>query len=81
MRFAHVVSDTSFEELHAFAATLTLPRPLRFHRDHYDVPEPFWDQVVERGAQIVTTREIVRRMRAAGLRITSAGSAPPRRDG
>jgi hypothetical protein len=68
MRFAHLVSDRSHDELHEFVATLDLPRPLRFHRDHYDVPEPWWDEVVARGAVLVTSRELVRRLRSAGLR-------------
>ena len=38
-RFAHLVSDTSLDELHAFEAALPLPRRLRFHNDHYDVAE------------------------------------------
>jgi hypothetical protein len=67
-RFAHLVSDTSLEELHAFAARLPLERPLRFHRDHYDVAEPVWSIVVNAGARVVTAREIVQRLRAAGLR-------------
>ena len=36
-RFAHLVSDASLDELHAFADALSLPRRLRFHNDHYDV--------------------------------------------
>jgi hypothetical protein len=70
MRFAHLVSDASFEELHAFVAALTLPRPLKFHRDHYDVPETFWQDVVDAGAYAVTTKEIVRRR----VRVTSLPS-------
>jgi hypothetical protein len=69
--FAHLVSDESLAELHAFATAIDgLPRPLKFHRDHYDVPAQFWDQVVARGATVVSTRELVRRLRAAGLRAT-----------
>jgi hypothetical protein len=67
-RFAHLVSDTSLEELRAFVDALDPPRPLRFHRDHYDVPAEMWTMVVERGATVVSTREIVRRLRCAGLR-------------
>jgi hypothetical protein len=67
-RFAHLASDASLEELHAFAARLRLERPLRFHRDHYDVAERDWSTVVDAGAQVVTAREIVQRLRAAGLR-------------
>ena len=73
--FAHLVSDTSLAELHEFVATLQTPRPLRFHRDHYDVPADIWSAVVERGANVVSTREIVRRLRRAGLRIR-VGSGP-----
>ena len=67
-RFAHLVSDTSIEELHDFVTTLPTPRPLRFHRDHYDVPAGLWSLVVDQGVTVVSTREIVRRLRRAGLR-------------
>lgn len=82
-RFAHLVSDASHDELHAFAAALSLPRRLRFHDDHYDIPERWWQVAVDAGAYVVTTRELVRRIRAAGLRArpTSAGTAPRRRAG
>jgi hypothetical protein len=77
------VSDTSLEELHAFEAALAVPRRLRFHNDHYDVPERVWQLAVDAGAEVVTTHELVRRIRAAGLRArpTSAGTAPRRRAG
>ena len=72
-QFAHLVSDTSFDELDAFVATIDgLPRPLKFHRDHYDVPAQSWDHVVRQGAAVVSTRELVQRLRAAGLRATRA---------
>jgi hypothetical protein len=82
-RFAHLVSDASHDELHAFAAALPLPRRLRFHDDHYDIPERWWQVAVDAGAHVVTTHELVRRIRAAGLRArpTSAGTAPRRRAG
>jgi hypothetical protein len=67
-RFAHLVSDASREELEAFVARLVLTRPLRFHRDHYDIPDVVWESVVAGGAAIVPTRELVRRLRASGLR-------------
>lgn len=66
--FAHLVSDTSLDELHAFASSLVLPRPLRFHRDHYDVPAAIWTVVVGSGASVVSTREIVLALRGCGLR-------------
>jgi hypothetical protein len=82
-RFAHLVSDASLDELHAFEAALALPRRLRFHNDHYDLPERSWQGAVDAGAVVVSTHELVRRIRAAGLRArpTSAGTAPPRRAG
>jgi hypothetical protein len=70
-RFAHLVSDASTRELEEFVARLALPRPLRFHRDHYDIPERFWRQVVDAGAQVVSTREIVLRLRTSGLRASA----------
>lgn len=66
-RFAHLVSDVSFDELHEFAAELGLP-PRAFHHDHYDLPEEWCDRAVAAGAQAVGGRELVRRLREAGLR-------------
>jgi hypothetical protein len=66
-RWAHLVSDQSFEELHAFAQRLGLP-PRAFHRDHYDVPAELRDDAIALGAEPVTSREVVRRLQAAGLR-------------
>lgn len=66
-RFAHLVSDVSLEELHRFAAEIGLPRRA-FHADHYDLPDVRWEQAVAAGAQEVDPRELVRRLRAAGLR-------------
>ena len=81
-RFAHLVSDSSYDELHTFATRISreLERPLRFHRDHYDVPEFAWQRAVDAGAEVVTAREIVTRLRAAGLRATSVPSDRERRD-
>ena len=71
-RFAHLVSDTSYEELHDFAGRLGLPGRA-FHRDHYDVTAELRDAAIELGAQPVTSREIVRRLQAAGLRRRKSG--------
>jgi hypothetical protein len=65
--WSHLASDESYDELHAFAATLGIP--LRgFDRDHYDVPSEWYDQVVAAGATPVSSREIVSRLIASGLR-------------
>ena len=74
-RFAHLVSDESFEELHEFAARLGLP-PRAFHRDHYDLPDTWWQRAVDAGATPVDPRELVRRLRAAGLRVRKPRGRP-----
>lgn len=66
-RFAHLVSDISLDELHQFAHDLGLPNRA-FHRDHYDLPDIWWDDAVAAGATPVDARELVRRLKAAGLR-------------
>ncbi|WP_148611459.1 DUF4031 domain-containing protein [Nocardioides rubriscoriae] len=66
-RWSHLASDTSYDELHAFARALDIP-PRGFDRDHYDVPSEFYDAVVAAGATPVTSRELVARLTSAGLR-------------
>ena len=65
--WSHLASDASYDELHAFARTVGIPER-GFDRDHYDVPAEWYDQVVAAGAEPVTSRELVRRLHAAGLR-------------
>jgi len=69
MLWAHLVSDESLEELHAFAAAAGIPRR-GFDHDHYDVPERKYDELVAMGAQPVTVRQMVERLRDSGLRVT-----------
>jgi hypothetical protein len=64
-----VVSDESFEELHDFAQRMGIPRR-GFHGDHYDLPEEWYQDAVDRGAVPTPSRELVRRLRDAGLRMT-----------
>jgi len=66
--WAHIVSDTSLEELHAFAERAGIPRR-GFDLDHYDVPAQKWQELVELGAQPVGVREFVQRLEASGLRV------------
>jgi Protein of unknown function (DUF4031) len=68
-RWCHLVSDESLDELHAFAAGLDIPSRA-FQGDHYDVPEEHRDEVIAAGAVVVPSRELVRRLRAAGLRLS-----------
>lgn len=69
--WSHLVSDTSLDELHTFAEQSGIPRR-GFHGDHYDVPEDHYDAVVARGAVPTPTRELLRKLRAAGLRLSAA---------
>ena len=67
--WSHLVSDTSLDELHAFAAANEVPRR-GFDLDHYDVPARLYDVLVAAGAHPVGNRELVLRLRASGLRVT-----------
>ena len=66
-RWAHLISDASYDELHAFAERLGIPRRA-FQGDHYDVPADYRDRAIDLGAVPVTSRELLRRLVAAGLR-------------
>lgn len=65
--WSHLVSDESYDELHAFAAALGAPRR-GFDRDHYDLPAEYYEAAVAAGATPVSSKELVRRLVAAGLR-------------
>ncbi len=62
-----MVSDESYDELHSFAARLGIPRHV-FQGDHYDVPTELRLEAIGLGASAVDSRELVTRLRAAGLR-------------
>ena len=74
-RWAHLVSDADYEELHAFAAGVGLRR-MAFQGDHYDVPAEVRDRALDLGAEAVGGRELLGRLKTAGLRL-----APGRRPG
>ena len=65
--WSHLVSDSSYEELHAFARALDVPAR-GFERDHYDLPERLYARALAAGAQPVDSRELVSRLTSAGLR-------------
>jgi hypothetical protein len=46
--FAHLVSDSSYAELHAVARAAGL-HPRSFDGDHYDVPDVRWHDAVAAG--------------------------------
>jgi len=66
--FAHLVSDTSLEELHAVADRAGL-HPRSFEGDHYDVSTQRYAAVVVAGATPTTGADLVRRLLASGLRL------------
>ena len=70
-KWCHLVSDESLAELWAFADAAGLPRR-GFQGDHYDVPDEYRAELIAAGAVEVESRELVRRLRAAGLRLTPA---------
>ena len=74
--WAHLVSDVSYDELHAFAQALGVPRRA-FQGDHYDIPASLRERALVLGAHPVRARELVTRLRGAGLR----RAAPARRAG
>lgn len=79
--WSHLVSDTSYDELHAFvAAELGIPRRA-FQGDHYDVPEELHEVAVAAGAESVSCRELLARLLAAGLRVRKQGGSAVSGDG
>jgi hypothetical protein len=70
-RWCHLVSDDNLDELHEFAAALGVPRR-GFQGDHYDLPEDWRAAAIALGAREVSSRELLRRLKAAGLRLTPA---------
>ena len=65
--WSHLVSDESYEELHAFARKVGIPAR-GFDRDHYDVPSDKYDEIIAAGATPVASRVLVRRLIDSGLR-------------
>ena len=65
--WAHLISNESLDELHAFAARLGLPQRA-FGGDHYDITDELRDCAIAEGAQPVDSRTIVRALHEAGLR-------------
>ena len=69
--WAHLVSDSSLDELHSFARRAGIPERA-FDHDHYDVPLERREELIAHGAESVTGRELLRRLQNAGLRVTQA---------
>lgn len=69
-RWCHMISDESIGELIAFADAVGVPRR-GFEGDHYDIPEEYRSDMVAAGAAEVGSRELLRRMKTAGLRLSA----------
>ncbi len=69
--WCHMVSDVSHDELLEFADAVGIPRR-GFQGDHYDIPEEYRDDMIAAGAIEVNSRELLRRLKAAGLRLNAA---------
>jgi muramoyltetrapeptide carboxypeptidase len=78
--WSHLASDTSYAELHRFAQSLGIPQR-GFDRDHYDIPAERYDAVVAAGAVPVSSRELISRLLAAGLRRRKASTLAPKKAG
>ncbi len=78
--WSHLASDTSYDELHTFAARLGIPVQ-GFDRDHYDIPSERYDEVVAAGAVPISSRELVDRLTAAGLRRRKPSQLGPKAPG
>lgn len=78
--WSHLASDTSYDELHAFAATLGVPQR-GFDGDHYDVPAEWYDRVVAAGVAPVSSRELIELLTRAGLRMRKSSRLRPRKPG
>jgi hypothetical protein len=74
--WAHLVSDTSYDELHAFAERLGIPRRV-FQGDHYDVHTELRLEAIALGATPVGAKELVTRLKRAGLRRPHRHDEPP----
>jgi muramoyltetrapeptide carboxypeptidase len=78
--WSHLASDSSYDELHVFAQGIGIPQR-GFDRDHYDVPAERYDAVVAAGAVPVSSRELIERLKRAGLRRRKAQTLAPKKPG
>lgn len=65
--WCHMISDTSIDELKAFAKKLGVPDK-GFQGDHVDLPEHMREFAIAEGAIVVTSRELVNALYDSGLR-------------
>jgi len=65
--WSHLISDTSLDELHTFAARVGIPAR-GFDGDHFDVPQERYAALVAAGARPAEGKELARLLRDSGLR-------------
>jgi 8-oxo-dGTP pyrophosphatase MutT (NUDIX family) len=65
--WSHLISDTSYDELRAFAARAGLPAR-GFEGDHFDVPQERYAALVAAGARPTEGKQLARILRDSGLR-------------
>jgi len=65
--WSHVISDTSYDELRAFAAQAGIPAR-GYDGDHFDVPQESYAALVAAGARPIGGKELARLLRNSGLR-------------
>jgi 8-oxo-dGTP pyrophosphatase MutT (NUDIX family) len=65
--WSHVISDTSYGELQAFARQAGIPER-GFDGDHYDIPQESYAALVAAGARPIDGKELARLLRDSGLR-------------
>lgn len=76
--WSHLVSDTSLDELHDFAARAGLHRRA-FDLDHYDVSADRIAGLVAAGAVATSGRDLLARLTASGLRVRGRDRAAAKR--
>jgi 8-oxo-dGTP pyrophosphatase MutT (NUDIX family) len=65
--WSHLISDSSYDELHAFAARAGIPAR-GFDGDHFDVPAEMYAPLVAAGAHPIEGRALARLLGDSGLR-------------
>lgn len=72
--WCHLVTDDHLDELHAFAGALGCRR-VGFQGDHYDIDVDMRKIALANGAVECDSRELVRRLKGAGLRMRPSAFA------
>ncbi|MDQ1536184.1 MAG: hypothetical protein QOE58_577 [Actinomycetota bacterium] len=65
--WSHLISDTSYDELHTFAVKSGLPAHA-YDGDHFDVPQELYAAQLQAGARAIGGTELARVLRGSGLR-------------